>query len=69
MLHKDKVKFNLNRNQINIYLCLIILAKPHILEKKTAISSGLKVELEGLEPSSKQGTNLLSTCLSSLKFS
>ena len=24
------------------------------------------VELEGVEPSSKQGTNLLSTCLSSL---
>lgn len=27
------------------------------------------VELEGIEPSSKQGTNLLSTCLSPLKFS
>ncbi len=27
------------------------------------------VELEGVEPSSKQGTNLLSTCLSSLWFS
>ena len=29
----------------------------------------LFVELEGLEPSSKQGTNLLSTCLSPLNFS
>ena len=29
----------------------------------------LFVELEGFEPSSKRGTNLLSTCLSSLKFS
>jgi len=27
--------------------------------------SGCMVELEGFEPSSKQGTNLLSTCLSS----
>jgi len=27
------------------------------------------VELEGVEPSSKQGNNKLSTCLSSLKFS
>jgi len=28
-----------------------------------------KVDLEGFEPSSKRGTNLLSTCLSSLDFS
>lgn len=27
------------------------------------------VELEGVEPSSKQGNNKLSTCLSSLRFS
>ena len=29
----------------------------------------LLVELEGFEPSSKQGTNLLSTCLSLLRLS
>ena len=28
-----------------------------------------KVELEGVEPSSKQGIKVLSTCLSSLRFS
>jgi len=30
---------------------------------------GFFVELEGVEPSSKQGNNKLSTCLSSLRFS
>jgi hypothetical protein len=35
-----------------------------LVKKETLIvRSGFLVELEGIEPSSKQGTNMLSTCL------
>lgn len=41
--------------------------KPKCLKiKKHPDLECLFVELEGIEPSSKQGTNLLSTCLSLL---
>jgi len=39
------------------------------LRKNRDTESGYKVELEGIEPSSRQGSNMLSTCLALAWFS
>ena len=44
---------------------LLMLPTPSSYKKKTALRRSFFVELEGVEPSSKQVTDVLSTCLSS----
>ena len=63
----DQIDLNRKRLAVN---CQLISSRPpdcHLIGYKTFIINGLQkfVELEGLEPSSKRGSNLLSTCLAS----
>ena len=50
------------RNTLN-FSPLLMLPTPSSSQKKTAILRSFFVELEGVEPSSKQVTDVLSTCL------